>query len=228
MAKAATAHPKPEPAIVPSKRKRGALADITIPNQRKKVTKIDTDSDPKHSNCSTRQGQITNKNQVQPKSIKANFPKHAKVINIYRERSTTIKTASRLLASQEQRLVKDAVTVAPSTPERDDILPAPHSEAGVGDPTGPVQPSQEGETVQEAGQQEPEGKSRKLSEESVEDQTVVHGSNLRPCSKNPIRAEDGKPDDLDEEDAIDPGMEPEYQAECYQYMRELEVSGNYF
>lgn len=225
MAKAATAHPKPEPAIVPSKRKRGALADITIPNQTTKVTKIDMDSDPKHSNHSRH---TMNKNQVQPKSIKTNFPKHTKVINIYRERSTTIRTASHRLASQEQRLVKDAITVVLSTPERDNILPAPRSEAGVGDPTGPVQPSQEGETVHEAGQQEPEGKRRKLSEESVEDQTVVHGSNLRPCSKNPIRAEDGRPDDLDEEDAIDPGMEPEYQAECYQYMRELEVSGNYF
>ena len=199
-----------------------------MPNQTKKVTRVDTDYNPKHSSQSTRHRQTVDKVQVQPKPVNTNLSKHAKVVNVYRSRSTTKKTASRRRTSQERRLVKDAVAVAPPRPTGDTILPALRLGAGVVDLTDPVEPSQEGEIVQEEGRQEPKHKRRKLSEKSVEDQPAGHGSDLRPCSDNPVRAEDGKPEDLDEEDAIDPCMEPEYQAECYQYMRELEVSGNYF
>jgi len=93
----------------------------------------------------------------------------------------------------------------------------------VNDPTGLDQSSQEGEIVQEEGLQGAKRKRRKLSEAFVEDESTGDGSDLRPRSEGLIRAEDGEPDDLDKEDAADPCMEPEYQAECYQYMRKLEV-----
>jgi len=226
VAKAAVAHPKPEPAIVPSKRRRGALADITVPNQAKEVTKVDTDLNPKHSTGPSRQRQsapIISKNQTQPKSVGRKPPKHAKAITVYKTHSTTKKTASRQIRSRGQLFVKDAVTVEPPGPAGNNpILSVLCSETGVNGPTGPVQPSQE-EVVQEEEWQEPKRKRRKLS---VEGEPT--GSDLRPCSEELIRAEDGEPDDLDKDDAIDPCMEPEYQAECYQYMRELEVSGDYF
>ena len=227
VAQAAVAHPKPEPAIVPSKRRRGALADITVPNQAKEVTKVVTDPNPKHPKRPSRQRQsatLLSKNQAQPKSVSRNPPKHAKAITVYKTYSTTKKTVSRQIRSREQLFVKDAVTVAPPGPAGNPILSVLCSETGVNGPTGPVQPPQE-EVVQEEEWQEPKRKRRKLS---VEGEPTGRGSDLRPCSEELIRAEDGEPDDLDKEDAIDPCMEPEYQAECYLYMRELEVSGDYF
>jgi hypothetical protein len=221
---------KPEPAIVPSKRKRGALADITVPNQTKKATKGSPDSDPKYSKRLTRQRQSAlakNKNRIQPNPIRSDLPKPTKVKTVYRTGSTTRKTASRQITSREQRLVKDAVTVAASRPARNPGLPTLRSTTCLSDPTDPDQPPQEGEVVQEEGLQGATRKRRKLSEAFAEDESTGDGSDLQPCSEGLFRAEDGEPDDLDKEDAADPCMEPEYQVECYQYMRKLEVRGHY-
>ena len=81
--------------------------------------------------------------------------------------------------------------------------------------------------MQEEELQGTKRKRRKLSEAPVEGESMGDRSDLRPWSEELIRAEDGEPDDLDKEDATDPCMEPEYQVECYQYMRELEVSDHY-
>jgi hypothetical protein len=215
------ADPKPKLAIVPSKRKRGALADITVPNQTKEATEVDTDSSPKHSKRLTRQrqsGPSMIRNRIQLKSVRVDPPKPTKVVAVYKTRSTTKKNASRQITS---RVVKDAVIVAPSRPARNSKLTTLRSTTGVKDPTDP---DQEGETVQE----EPTSKRKKSSQELAEGVPTGGASNLRLCSEVQIRAEDGEPDDLDKEDIADPCMEPEYQVECYQYMRELEVSGHYF
>ncbi len=219
---------KPETAIGPSKRKRGALADITVPNQTKKATKLSTDSNPKHSKRLARQRQsaLVNKNRIQPKSVRAGSQRPTKVMNVTRSRLK--KTASRQITSREQFLVKDTITVAPSRPARNPNVPTLCSATGGNDPTDPDQPSQGWEIVQEEGLQRTKPKRRKLSEAPIEGKPKGDGSDLRPCSEELIRAEDGEPDDLDKEDAADPCMEPEYQVECYQYMRELEVSGHYF
>lgn len=145
-------------------------------------------------------------------------------MTVYQTRSTMKKTSSRQFTSREQLLVKDAITVATLRPERSSVLSELHSETSGSDL---VQPSQEGEVVQEEGRQEPKPKRRKLSEALVQGGPNEHGSDLGPGSEKQTRAEDGEPDDLDREDAVDPCMEPEYQVECYQYMRELEVSGGY-
>lgn len=218
---------KPETAIGPSKRKRGALADITVPNQTKKATKVGIDSNPKHSKHFARQRQpalAMNKNRIQPKSIRAGSP--AKVMNV--TCPTLKKAPSRQITSREQFPVKDTITVALSRPARDPKLHTLCPATGGNGPTDPDQPSQESEIVQEEGLQRTQRKRRKLSEALVEGKPKGGGSDLRPCSEERIRAEDGVPDDLDKEDAADPCMEPEYQVECYQYMRELEVSGHYF
>lgn len=216
--------------MVPSKRKRGALADITVPNQTKEVTKGSTDSNLKHSKRPTRQRQsahAVNKNQIRAKSVRPDPPKLTKVTTICKMHSTTKKSASRRITTREQLLVKDAVTVPASRPARNTNPPLLRSTTCVNGPTDPVQPSQEGEVVQEEELQGTKRKRRKLSEAAVEDEPIGNRSDLRPCSEELIRAEDGEPDDLDTEDATDPCMEPEYQVECYQYMRGLEVSDHY-
>jgi len=219
----AKAGSKLEPAIVPSKRKRGALADITVPNQTKGVTNLGTDSDPKHSKRLTRQLALSrNASQIRPKSVRPNPPKSMKVVT--KTHSMTKKT-SRQITSQEQLSVKDDAT---SIPVRNNELPTLCSMSGVNDATDPDQPSQEKEVTPEEGSQGPTRKRRKPSEEFVEGGPTGDRSDLRPCSEELIRAEDGEPDDLDKEDTVDPSMEPEYQFECYQYMRELEVSGHHF
>ena len=220
---------KPETAIGPSKRKRGALADITIPNQTKKATKVGTDSNPKHSKplARKRQSALTmNKNRIPSKSVRVGPQSPAKVVIV--TRPTLKKTASRRITSREQSLVKDTTTVAPSMPARNPKLYTLRPATGGNDTADSDQPSQESEIVQEEGLNRTKRKRRKLSEALVDGKPKGHGSDLRPCSEALIRAEDGEPDDLDKEDVADPCMEPEYQVECYQYMRELEVSGHYF
>ena len=211
---------KPQTAIVPSKRKRGALADITVPNQTKKATEVGEDSNPKHSKRQRQSALAMNKGQIQPKSVRPGPRRSTKAMDVYK---TTKKTTSRQITSRERPLVEDTVTVAPSRPTRDTKLPTLRSTTGVDGPTDPDQPSQGWEIVQEEGLQRAKRKRRDLSEVIVEGKSTGDGSDLRPSSIGLIRAEDGVPEDLDKEDAEDPCMEPEYQVECYQYMRELEV-----
>lgn len=211
---------KPETAIVPSKRKHGALADITVPNQTKRAAEVGTDSNPKHSKRQRQSVLATNKDQIQPKSVRSGPKRPTKVINVYK---TTKKTASWQITGREQPLVKDTVTVASSRPTGDLKLPALCPTSGVNGPTDPDQPSQEWD-VQEEGLQRAKRKRRELSEVLVEGKSTGDRLDLRSSSEELIRAEDGVPEDLDQEDAADPCMEPEYQVECYQYMRALEVS----
>jgi hypothetical protein len=143
-------------------------------------------------------------------------------MTVYGTRCAMTKIASR---ERGQRFVKDAVTVAPSRPARDLVLSTLHPGANVSDSTGP---SQGEELVEEEGRQEPKCKRRKPSRSLVRGESTGRGSDLQPCSAKLIRAEDGEPDDLDKEDVTDPYMVPEYQAECYRYMHELEVSGGCF
>jgi hypothetical protein len=230
VAKAAAARPKPGPAILPSKRKRGALADITVPNQTKILAKVDTDSNSNYSKRLTRQRQspapASTKIQTQLKSDRKSLPRHTNVATVYKTRSTTTSASRQITTrSREQLGVEDVVTVISSRPAKNHILLALHSETAVGGPTGP---SQEGELVQEEGHQEPKRKRRKLSDTLVGGESTGREPDLPSYPEAPTRAEDGEPDDLDKEDAADPCMEPEYQAECYQYMHELEVSDGHF
>ena len=212
---------KPQTAIVPFKRKRGALADITVPNQTKRATELGTDSNPKHSKRQRQSALAMNKDRIQPKSARTGPQRPTKVMGVYK--TTKKKTASRHITSREQPLVKETVTVAPSRPTRNPKLPTLRSTTGANGPTDPDQPSQEWEIVQEEGSQRAKRRRREPSEVQVEGKSTGDGSDLQPSPKELIRAEDGVPEDLDQEDAEDPSMEPEYQVECFQYMRELEV-----